>query len=215
VKLVLGLAALALAFVLAAFWQDELRASLRSARAQERAALGLAPHEDSAPRELAGGWSRLTIGRPSGREALWPVPGEAAQVDEPERLPPRQPQDSESPERPPDSSPGSPNTAAPEAPTPAPAPSTQAPPKQAEPTAKPVAPLPAPRTQAPFPAGERIVVQRGQTLHSIAKGRYGRADAVLIAALAEHNGLADPAQLAVGQELALRSLASLLAAPRR
>lgn len=205
-KLVLGLAALALAFGLAAFWQDELRASLRGARAQERAALGLAPFEGAAGRELAGGWSRLTVGRPSGREALWPVAGEAAQVDEPERLPPQQPHEDAA------------------APPPAPSsPSPSARPELAPPSSSALHDAAAPANPAAKSAlsavpaaasGSKLVVERGQTLHSIAKARYGRADAALVAALAKHNGLSDPAQLAVGQVLALPSLASLLALPR-
>jgi LysM repeat protein len=224
VKLVLGLAALALAFGLAALWQDELRASLRGARAQERAALGLAPLEDARQRELAGGWSRLTVGRPSGREALWPVAGDAAQVDEPQRLPPQQP-----PEAPPvappaqaaqldtktiaadpratDADAAQPKSTKPSKPAASQKPSTQQ--NASAPSPTPAPPLGAASTSA-APSGSKMVVERGQTLHSIAKARYGRADAALIAALAKHNGLADPAQLAVGQVLALPALATLL-----
>jgi nucleoid-associated protein YgaU len=53
------------------------------------------------------------------------------------------------------------------------------------------------------PVDARWTVEAGQTLYSIARRHYGRADRQLLELVARHNGLADPSQLSAGQVLVL------------
>lgn len=68
-------------------------------------------------------------------------------------------------------------------------------------SAPPVANAPA-NANAPA-SGARLRVAAGQTLYSIVRKHYGRADAALVQRVAAHNGLARPEDLRAGQTLVL------------
>ncbi|MBM3975359.1 MAG: LysM peptidoglycan-binding domain-containing protein [Planctomycetes bacterium] len=169
----IGLGILGCLFALVWLWDARLDDELLQARERERAALGL--QRQQAANAAVGTSSAVLIGRPAGGALRPPKPAHE---------------------------PGSPSPAAPPAPV---LPQQQQQPQpqgEVQPQSSASTPTVAP-TPPTAPLDARWTVEAGQTLYSIVRRHYGRADRQLLDLVARHNKLADPSQLSAGQLLAL------------
>jgi hypothetical protein len=193
----IGLGILACLYALAWVWDGRMQRNLAAERERERAALGLeaVPSTNgtrASPRDESPRGSSILIGRPPG----FALPANAADPALPATLP-AQPGASA-----PDGA-NSQDTTSLGATSPS---GKEAGTRRAS---APNTPPPLEPPAAPVLKDTPWKVEAGQTLLSILRAHYGRADAALVSKIARLNGLQDPSQLAVGQVLVLPPLESV------